>query len=100
MSIVDKVRAILDELDILTADEIAERFRNIGIKGLRMQGSICPIANYVKFLLPQVEDFYTCGSFSIWSVNGVSMADERGYGGGVMDFINKFDRKTYEDLIA
>lgn len=48
MEAIDKAMMALRELNLFEPDEIAEKMRQMGIKGIAFNARCCPIANWLK----------------------------------------------------
>ena len=103
----DKTKEVTDALEALPddPDKIAILFRTIGIKGVMCKPGGCPIAKYIKGIVP---GFLSVGpgdaSFYPDGGNGLNYAGERALlhvttPESIREFIANFDQEKYPDLL-
>lgn len=89
-----KLADVLSELGQLEADQIAERFNELGIKGFQGNPCQCPVAHYL-------ESIYGDGYISVSpiTIRADWQAVELDEEGSITRFIIRFDNGKYEGLI-
>lgn len=86
---------IVKDLESLgcTADEVAKRLLELGITGARFNKICCPVANYLTRLHP---DYHFRVVPTRVEVDGLRVPTTD----AVMDFVARFDKGQFPDLVG
>lgn len=85
---------VVRELSQLSADQIAERFKDLGFKGVQGHPCACPVAHYLESIYGY---FHVVANPTYISVN--EDAVQLGEDNSICRFIIRFDNGGYEELI-
>lgn len=86
---------VVDELAQLSADQIAERFETLGIKGRTHQACHCPVSRYLDMIF---EDTAVAAQFiEFWNSEDHQTVNITGT--SIEQFVIRFDNRHYEGLI-
>lgn len=86
---------VVRELSQLSADQIAERFKDLGFKGVKGHPCACPVAHYLESIYGY---FHVVANGTYISVDDDAVQLE--VGNSIRSFIIRFDNGGYEELIG
>lgn len=99
----DSIQSIIDELKVLSVDEIAAKLEGLGITGYISATAHCPLANYFKGIFPEkffevTEEIIACDS-SDFDDPKSELHEYSIVNSSISDFVDAFDSWQYPTLV-
>lgn len=94
---------VVNELNQLSADQIATRFEDLGIKGIPHEECECPVARYLELIFDTGAVIVSGDSVTVWDDSDTEVWDEgiriETNDSSIEQFVIRFDNMHYEGLI-